>query len=174
MDEKIYFSYSMIHNTIKNLSQQIKESGFEPEVMVAIGTGGFIPARIMKTFLGIPILTVGIRYYDSENRLQGEPEKIQWIDEVEEKLKGKKVLLVDEVDDTRSTLEYCLRELLKQSPEEIAVAVLHKKEKEKKGVIPSAIKRYFCGEVLPDAWCCYPWDAPDIDEHEKRASGKST
>jgi len=166
MNGKIYFSYSMIHRTIKKLSEEIRESGFNPELMVAIGTGGFIPARIMKTFLDIPILTVGIRYYDKENKLQSVPEKIQWIDEVEAKLKGKRVLLVDEVDDTRSTLEYCLRELLKQGPQEIAVAVLHKKEKPKTGIIPPEIKRYFCGEILPDAWCCYPWDALDIDKHE--------
>jgi hypothetical protein len=169
MSGKIYFSYSMIHRTIKKLSEEIKESGFNPELMVAIGTGGFIPARIMKTYLDIPILTVGIRYYDKENRLQSAPEKIQWIDEIEAKLKGKRVLLVDEVDDTRSTLEYCLRELLKQSPREIAVAVLHKKEKIKAGVIPPEITKYFCGEILPDAWCCYPWDALDIDKHEMLA-----
>ncbi len=172
MGEKIYFSYRMIHRTIRKLSEEIRDSRFTPDLMVAIGTGGFIPARIMKTFLGIPILTVGIRFYDKNNKLQSVPEKIQWIDGVEEKLKGKKILLVDEVDDTRTTLEYCLNELLKYSPEEIAVAVLHKKEKVKNGTIPEEIKRYYCGEILPDAWCCYPWDALDIDEHE-RIAGKA-
>ena len=170
MNGKIYFSYSMIHRTIKKLSEEIRDSGFNPELMVAIGTGGFIPARIMKTYLGLPILTVGIRYYNKENKLQSEPERIQWIDEVEEKLKGKRILLVDEVDDTRSTLEYCLRELIKQKPDEIAVAVLHKKENPKAGKIPSAVTRYFCGETLPDSWCCYPWDALDIVEHERIAN----
>ena len=93
------------------------------------------------------------------------PEKIQWIDEVEKKLRGKKVLLVDEVDDSRITLEYCLRELLSDEPAEIAVAVLHNKDKEKRGEIPAEITRYFAGEELPDKWICYPWDAEDIDSH---------
>lgn len=169
MSGKIYFSYSMIHRTIKGMSEEIRASGFSPDVMVAIGTGGFIPARMMKTFINVPILTVGLRYYDSRNRLQSIPERIQWIDEVEARLKGKKILLVDEVDDTRSTLEYCLNELLKNDPLEIAVAVLHKKDKEKTGIIPPAVKRYFFGEQLPDVWCCYPWDADDIDDHERIA-----
>jgi hypoxanthine phosphoribosyltransferase len=169
MNKKLYFSYSRIHKTIKKLAGEIELSRFNPELMVAIGTGGFIPARIMKTFLNIPILTVGIRYYNKENILESEPEKMQWIDEVEKKLEGKRVLLVDEVDDTRSTLEYCLKELLAHKPAEIAVAVLHKKEKPKKGKIPDEIDRYFCGEVLKDVWCCYPWDALDIDAHEKLA-----
>ncbi len=166
MGEKLYFTYNDIHKTIKKLSIEISESDFKPDLMVAIGTGGFIPARIMKTFLNLPILTVGIKYYDSNNKIQSEPEKIQWIDEVEKRLKGKKILLVDEVDDSRSTLEYCLRELLKHEPEEIAVAVLHQKDKEKAGVIPEEINRYFTGETIPDYWCCYPWDADDIDMHD--------
>ena len=167
MGEKLYFTYNDIHKTIKKLSIEIAEADFKPDLMVAIGTGGFIPARIMKTFLHLPILTVGVKYYDSNNKIQSEPEKIQWIDEVEKRLKGKKILLVDEVDDSRSTLEYCLRELLKHEPEEIAVAVLHKKEKKKAGLIPEEITKYYTGESIPDYWCCYPWDADDIDKHDK-------
>ena len=169
MGEKLYYTYNDIHKTIKKLSIEISEADFKPDLMVAIGTGGFIPARIMKTFLNLPILTVGVKYYDSNNKIQSEPEKIQWIDEVEKRLKGKKILLVDEVDDSRSTLEYCLRELLKHEPEEIAVAVLHKKDKDKAGVIPEEITRYFTGEIIPDSWCCYPWDAEDIDGHDSHS-----
>jgi hypothetical protein len=165
--EKLFFSYNQIHNTIKALSKQILDSGYEPDLIVAIGTGGFIPARIIKTYIEKPILTVGLKLYDENNQPKKAPEKIQWIDEVEKKLKGKKVLLVDEVDDSRVTLEYCLRELLSDEPAEIAVAVLHNKNKEKRGIIPEEIKQYFYGEELEDKWICYPWDAVDIDSHGK-------
>ncbi len=166
-NEKIFFTYNDIHNTIQKLSTQIQQSGFEPDLIVAIGTGGFIPARIIKTYLNKPILTVGLRLYDENNQPKDAPEKIQWIDEVEKKLKGKKILLVDEVDDSRVTLEYCLRELMSDEPSEIAVAVLHNKNKEKRGSIPDEIKLYFAGQELPDKWVCYPWDAFDIDNHGK-------
>ena len=164
-EEKIFFSYNDIHNTIRTLSTQIKDFGYDPDLIVAIGTGGFIPARIIKTYLDKPILTVGLKLYDENNMPKEAPEKIQWIDEVEKKLKGKKVLLVDEVDDSRVTLEYCLRELMSDEPAEIAVAVLHNKDKEKRGSIPEGITAYFYGEQLPDKWICYPWDAIDIDSH---------
>ncbi len=167
--QKIFFTYNDIHRTIKNLATQIGDSGYDPQVVVAIGTGGFIPARMLKTFLEKPIYTVGISYYDRENKPQDAPRKIQWIDEVEKKLKGKKILLVDEVDDSRSTLEYCLRELLKHDPAEIAVAVLHNKKKKKRGIIPSEVDYYFSGTELEDKWICYPWDATDIDEQDKMA-----
>ncbi len=164
-EEKIFFTYNQIHQTIKKVAETIMESGFDPDVIVAIGTGGFIPARIIKTYLNKPILTVGLRLYDADNKPRTAPEKIQWIDEVEKKLKGKRVLLVDEVDDSRTTLEYCLRELLSDEPAEIAVAVLHNKNKEKRGIIPEEIKLYWAGEELEDKWICYPWDALDIDSH---------
>ncbi len=166
---KYYLSYEHIHRSIQSLSVRIRESGFQPDLIVAIGSGGFIPARILKTFLEVPILTVGVSYYGPDNKPSASPHTIQWIDEVEKKLKGKRILLVDEVDDSRVTLEYCLRELLRQSPAEIAVAVLHNKKKDKKGSLPAEVRRYFAAEELDDRWICYPWDARDISGHEKIA-----
>ncbi len=167
--DKIYFSYRDIHTTVKALAERIRASGFDPDVMVAIGTGGFIPARILKTFLRKPILTVGLVYYNKDDVPNERPRIVQWVDEVERKLTGKKILLIDEVDDSRVTLEYCARELLRHSPAEIAVAVLHNKKKVKKGSLPVEVKLYLAGAVIEDKWICYPWDAEDIDEHERLA-----
>ncbi len=44
--EKYYVSYQDIHRTVRKLAGMIRDSGFTPDLMVAIGTGGFIPARI--------------------------------------------------------------------------------------------------------------------------------
>jgi hypothetical protein len=167
IEGRYFLSYAHIHLSVRALAGQIAASGFEPDLIVAIGTGGFIPARILKTFIKKPILTVGISYYGPDNKPATSPRTIQWIDEVEQKLSGKRVLLVDEVDDSRVTLEYCLRELLRHRPAEIAVAVLHNKKKEKRGKIPAEVRRYFAGEELDDKWICYPWDALDITAHEK-------
>jgi hypothetical protein len=163
---KYYLSYEHIHLSVHALAERIISAGFDPDLIVAIGSGGFIPARILKTYIPRPILAVGISYYGPDNTPSASPRTIQWIDEVEKKLAGRRVLLVDEVDDSRATLEYCLRELLLHGPAEIAVAVLHNKRKEKRGRIPPEVSRYFAGEELDDRWICYPWDARDIVAHE--------
>lgn len=168
---KQYFTYDQIHRTVTRLSADIQASGYDPDLIVAIGTGGFIPARILKTYLKKPILTVGVALYDEKNQIAGTPRKIQWIDEVERKLAGKRILLVDEIDDSRTTLAYCLRELLSHDPLEIGVAVLHCKKKGKVGIFPAEIKRYWAGEYLDDNWVVYPWDARDIDCHGREAAG---
>ncbi len=165
--EKLYLSYNQIHQTIKELSQRIIEDSFNFDYMVAIGTGGFIPARMIKTHINKPILTVGLAYYDLDQNLKDKPVVTQWLDNPEKQIKGRTILLVDEVDDTRSTIGYTLELLFKHEPKEIAVAVLHDKEKPKKREIPPQVKHYYRGLTIQDRWICYPWDADDILAQDK-------
>jgi uncharacterized protein len=163
--KKIFVTYEQIHNLVKKIALQIKEDNWSPDVIVAIASGGFIPARILKTYLKKDIYVVGLKRYSGDKIIHKTPIKIQWIDEVEKKLKDKKILLVDEVDDTRVTLSYCLKELLNHDPQEIRVAVLHQKLKEKSASFPEEIKNIYEAEKIDDIWIKYPWDAIDIEKH---------
>merc|ERR1711871_1040940 len=59
---KVYFSYADIYQTIVDAAERVKE--FNPDVMVAIGGGGFIPARMLRTIINKPILAVSLELYD--------------------------------------------------------------------------------------------------------------
>lgn len=109
-----------------------------PQLMIAIGGGGYIPARILRTFMkqqgrdaagnatsrNIPIQAIGLTLYESAGTDDADVEvpgtkvtRTQWLDlsalgEMEN-LVGKRVLIVDEVDDTRRTLDYAVKELEK-------------------------------------------------------------
>lgn len=86
---------------------------------------------------------------------------------------GKNVLIVDEVDDTRTTLEYAVRELEKDVEAAVkklgregektnfSIFVLHNKDKTKKGVLPQDILkgRYSAARTVGDVWINYPWEA---------------
>lgn len=174
-DGKVYFSYAQIHSAITSLSKAILE--WKPDVIVAIGGGGFIPARMLRTEIKVPILAVSLELYDDATKTANATViKKQWFDEtsgVGAKVRGARVLVVDEVDDSRKTLEYCVRELKEtNAPSAIAVAVVHNKLKQKKGTLPDDVE-YFAGEDVEDRWNCYPWDAAayghDIESHEKLA-----
>mmetsp|Transcript_27513 Transcript_27513/g.50409 ORF Transcript_27513/g.50409 Transcript_27513/m.50409 type:complete len:221 (+) Transcript_27513:69-731(+) len=175
-DGRVYFSYAHIHSAVSALAAPIQ--AWQPDVMVAIGGGGFIPARMLRTQVKVPILAVSLELYDDATKTANtQVIKKQWFDEatgVGKLVRGGRVLIVDEVDDTRATLEYCVKELQKtNSPAAVAVAVVHNKLKTKKGTIPDGVA-YFAGEDVPDRWNCYPWDASayghDIMEHEALAN----
>lgn len=86
---------------------------------------------------------------------------------------GKNVLIVDEVDDTRTTLEYAVRELEKDVEAAVkklgregektnfSIFVLHNKDKAKKGQLPQEILkgRYIAARTVGDVWINYPWEA---------------
>mgnify|MGYP001247771445 CR=1 FL=1 len=178
ISKKTFFSYAQIHATIISLADKVKK--FNPDVMIAIGGGGFIPARILRSVVKIPILGVSLELYDdSTSTMKSQVKKVQWFDEtsgVGRLVRGKRVLVVDEVDDTRTTLQYCCEELIKtNSPAAVAVAVVHNKLKEKKGTLPDTVE-YMAGADVPNRWNSYPWDAESyghsIYDHERLAAAK--
>jgi hypoxanthine phosphoribosyltransferase len=173
-DGKVYFSYASIHTAVTSLVPRAR--AFRPDVIIAIGGGGFIPARMLRTELKVPILAVSLELYnDATNTKNAAVKRVQWYDEDEGlgALKGKRVLIMDEVDDTRTTLKYCVEEVLRTSqPAAIAVAVVHNKLKPKEASLPTDVL-YMAAEDVPNMWNCYPWDAAayghSIEEHEALA-----
>ncbi|CAO3593615.1 unnamed protein product [Absidia cylindrospora] len=109
--------------------------------------------------------------------------KTQWLNfaQSETSLLGRRILIVDEVDDSRMTMAYAVKEIQKEilaeeqrqglqpgtSGTTLGVFVLHNKEKPKKRELPDEImKHYYAAVSMPDQWLVYPWDAIDIDEHD--------
>lgn len=159
---------------------------FTPTLMIAIGGGGYVPARILRSFLkkpgnpNIPIQAIGLSLYETLGTET--PEEVpgtkvtrtQWLDlsSLEmANLIGKNVLIVDEVDDTRTTLEYAVRELEKDvqiatenlgrtaEKTNFSIFVVHNKDKQKKGKLPEDMtkERYYAAVTCGDEWICYPW-----------------
>ena len=133
-----------MHKLCQASAEQILND-FQPNLMIAIGGGGYVPARILRSaahlptsqapmltahssFLkrsgspNIPIQAIGLSLYENLGR-DGPVEepgtkvtRTQWLDlsSLEmSNLVGKNILIVDEVDDTRTTLEYAVKELEK-------------------------------------------------------------
>ena len=165
--KKINIKYEDIHKLVHNLSKKIKEK-YSPDVIIAINGGGLIPSRILRTFINIPILCVGVKLYNDDDLITNTPVKTQWINYLNKDeislIENKNILIVDEVDDTRTTLDYVTKELNKFNPKQIGIGVLHNKLKKKKGKISNSCL-YFSGDNIEDNWINYPWESHNIDEH---------
>ena len=159
MVDKIKYSYYEIHQLCMNNGQKLKRE-FKPDVILAIGGGGLIPSRILRNSLNVPIYVVSLSTYDEENNAIDVPRVIQWMDFSE--LKNKKILIVDEVDDTRKTLEFVINKLTieeKISDLNLGVFVLHNKIKNKTINRHDLNISYYCiGQNVDDIWIVYPWD----------------
>lgn len=167
--QKLYVTYEEIHERLCAMAGHVIRDA-APEVIVAIGGGGYIPARILRTWLKVPIIGVSVQLYTENDTLHKDgPQKIQWVDECGWKaILGKRVLLVDEVDDTRTTLHYCVKELQSMGAANISVLVIHNKEKPKDEL--KGISHYFrCSTVPGSTWIVYPWEANDIAKHNEHA-----
>jgi hypoxanthine phosphoribosyltransferase len=172
--EKLYVTYADVHALVAKTAAAILATDWRPDLIVAVASGGFVPARIFRTYLQKEIHVVSLKRYPDRS---GEsptavPVKVQWLEDPVRVLAGKRVLVVDEVDDTRVTLGYCVRELLKAKPAEIRVAVLHQKRKPKESDYPAAVAVVYEGAAIPDVWIKYPWDAVDQAEHERLAAAQ--
>lgn len=140
----------------------------------------------------IPIQAIGLSLYEQlsgSDPVEAPGTKVtrtQWLDlsSLEmSNLIGKNILIVDEVDDTRTTLEYAVKELEKDvelarqqqgstEKTKFSIFVLHNKDKPKKGSLPTDMmeeNRYIAAVTTPDVWICYPWEAIDIVEHDQLA-----
>ncbi|ORY82542.1 putative xanthine-guanine phosphoribosyl transferase Xpt1 [Protomyces lactucae-debilis] len=195
-DGKVYVSYDQIHTLCQVTGDRILAE-FKPDLIIAIGGGGFIPARILRTFLkvkgekNIPIQAIGLVLYEDlgsgvDEQIGAEVQRVQWLDFSTlggATLAGKRILIVDEVDDTRTTLHYALRELKKDAKKqaelkgvedetEFGIFVVHNKQKPKKAELEGLMdmKRYYAGKHVGDEWICYPWESKSIEEHTRLAT----
>ena len=116
MSARLRFSYADLHDTIARGAQQIIASDFHFDVILAIGGGGFIPARILRTYVEKPLIAISLARYHPDQPPSETPHKLQWVEGVNHMITGKRVLLVDEVDDERTTLAYAIEELLQEAP----------------------------------------------------------
>ena len=164
---KINYSYDEIHELVRYGFNLVQDNGFKPDYIIAIGGGGFIPARILRTYIDVPILAFSASYYEGDTMVPSkEPKLIQTIDP--SIIIGKKILIVDEVDDTRNTLLWVINkintsmedldneEMLNQT--QMGVFVVHNKDKKKVGFLDDSIHYFSCEMTPGNAWIVYPWD----------------
>ena len=76
-DGRVYFSYAQIHEAITSLANAVQ--AFKPDIIVAIGGGGFVPARMLRTIVKVPILAVSLELYDDATcKARSEVVRKQW------------------------------------------------------------------------------------------------
>lgn len=142
-------SWRAVAGDAKKLSRMIQDSAYNPHIVVAIGRGGLVPARILCDYMHIKDLTTikvehwGIAATPDEKAVIKFP--------LNADIKDKKVLLVDDITDTGDTLRVSIEYLKGFKPKGIRTAVLlHKTSSD---VIPD----YYVKKIAKWRWIIFPW-----------------
>lgn len=131
----------------KRIAEKIVESGFEPDLIVAVLRGGVVLARLLSDLLNIrEIKVIRIIHYDALELTK----LAKIVEPLNCRLDGRKVLLVDDVADTGESLILAKEHVLEMGASEVRIATMHYKPWSK--VKPD----YYSEET--EAWVVYFWE----------------
>lgn len=131
------------------LARKIKASGYTPDLIVAIGRGGYVPGRLVSDFLLFNDLTsMKIEHYTRAADMREEA-RIKFPIPVD--ITGKKVLIVDDVTDTGETLSLAVDYARRLKPADIRTAVLQHK------TCSIFVPDFYARKVIRWRWIIYPW-----------------
>ena len=144
-------SWEEVVDWSRELARKIRESGYRPDVVIAVARGGYVPARLLCDFLGIEnLLSIQSQHW-TEAAKMAEKAIIKFKYHVD--LKGYKALLVDDIVDTGESLLLARDFILKEwKPDELKIAALQ-------WISPVAKFKpdYYHLEVKEWTWFMYPW-----------------
>jgi len=137
-----------IYSMLLNLAGRIKESGFQPDLIVGVSRGGWIPGRILSDLLGnAHTANVKIEFYVGIGQTARKPVVTQAISE---EIRNKRVLVVDDVADTGESMLVALEHVRERGAGEIkTVTIYHKPH--------SKFKPDFFEETTGH-WIVFPWE----------------
>lgn len=89
----------------RQIAQQIADSGWMPDLIVAIARGGMLPAGAISYALGVKANgAINVEFYTGAGKTMAEPEILEPYMDISS-LEGKRVLIVDDVADSGKTLK---------------------------------------------------------------------
>ena len=144
----LHLSWDSIQLLAEDVAAMIRESGYAPDLIVAVSRGGFDHARILCDQLEVRRLaSVQIEYYAGVNETN---EMLKIVYPLNANVSGKKVLVVDDVSDTGTSLKAAKEHVAGRGASQVRLATLHIKP------WTTFKPDYHAAET--DAWIVYPWE----------------
>jgi hypoxanthine phosphoribosyltransferase len=145
-------SWKEITEWTKNVVQKMKDSGFNPNVVIALIRGGLVPARLICDHLHQKNLyAVKVEHWGITAQTDMQAKLVQGLDL---DLSGKKILVVDDITDTGESMRLATEHLKEKGPSEMRSAtLLH--------IAHSKFEPDFFDVFVPEdewTWFIFPWN----------------
>ncbi|HUS77355.1 MAG TPA: phosphoribosyltransferase [Patescibacteria group bacterium] len=144
----LHLSWNDVQSLVETLADLINESGYHPDLITAVSRGGFCPARMLCDYLDMrKLASLQVEYYTDINAVSNAP---RIVFPLNSDVPGKRVLLVDDVSDSGTSLEAANEHVLSHGASEVRIATLHIK--------PWSRLRPEYAASETDRWVVYPWE----------------
>lgn len=139
-------SWSRLQQDVLTLAKKVRESGQEFDRLVCIERGGTIISRLLSDFLKLPTSGFVMVSYKEFNQVS----QPIIAEELKADIKGERILLVDEIVDSGTTLRLALKYLQESQPAEIKTFAPYIK--------PSTKTEPDYWLVKTDQWVVFPYE----------------
>jgi hypoxanthine phosphoribosyltransferase len=151
----LFISWERLEELLAALATSIRKRGLKPDIIVGVSRGGLVPTRLISDFLNIrDVIVLGVAFYEDLGKTSSQPRITH---PLTRDIRGKKVLLLDDVSDTGGSLELAKEHVLSFNPSELVVCTLHRK--------PWSTFRPDIFVEETDRWIIYPWEKVEAGMH---------
>ncbi|MBE6478386.1 MAG: phosphoribosyltransferase [Propionibacteriaceae bacterium] len=148
--EKEILTWEGFGAATRELAQTIVDSGFVPEIVIAVARGGMIPGGALTYAIGVKLTdAINVEFYTDIAKTLPDPILLAPLLDTES-IKDKRLLVVDDVVDSGRTMELVI-DLLKGYGADVRSAVLYTK--------PTTVIQPDYSWRNTDRWIAFPWSA---------------
>lgn len=150
LTEKQILTWNGFYGAVREQARTIADSGFVPEVIIGVARGGMIPAGALTYALGVKLTdAINVEFYTDVAETLPDPVLLAPMLDIES-IRGRRLLVVDDVVDSGRTLALVLK-LLRGFGAEVRSAVIYAK--------PTTIIEPDYIWKRTDQWIVFPWSA---------------
>ena len=146
-----YVSWPEYGNLAEALAEKVRSGGKEFDLVIGVVRGGMPIAMVVSDHLGVKIDFVNVKSYNGI----AERSAPRILSTVTEDIKGKNILVVDDLVDQGETMQTVMRHLAERQPRLLEAAVLFKKPW-------SQVEPEYYLEVV-DRWVVFPFELFEVN-----------
>jgi len=142
-------SWEDLHEDIKEIVKKIKIDSYQPDIVIALSRGGFVPARVICDLMIIKdLVSVKVDHWGITAAKDG---KAHLRYPISADLSGKKALIVDDITDTGKSMKISKEFVGTLNPKEIKTAAIYHIKTSK--FVPD-----YYSKQIDWIWVVWPWN----------------